>query len=269
MKKYILILLLIFVATSAYAEEKKYYFSIEYKDEVDIFEYFPLEVGNKWIYENTHKESLYTKTWVREITVLNHYLVPEGKVISREVIDKGFKYKLSEDISEKDIGFKIEEASKTKKNYEHYLIQGNYIYILPDGAWDDKKKALTENSQKVLEKEAYPEFFFPISKVHFWSARWREEKDYIRFEQGKGRNGIPSPGKYYWHVTDMETVEIPYGKVKGAYHLIFRTAGGSSHVWFKDKIGVVKETYSHSGTYWEGSSLLKKFKKISSEIELK
>jgi len=64
---------------------------------------------------------------------------------------------------------------------------------------------------------------------------------------------------YYWVAEETEDVNVPYGNVKGAFRLAYRTLGGPSIVWFKDGVGVVKEEYTHQGTYIHNEARLVRF----------
>jgi len=93
-----------------------------------------------------------------------------------------------------------------------------------------------------------------------WSEFVREEADFKQgqlFREGKG--DAPNPGMYYWAVQKREDLDLPAGKIEGAYRLIYRANGGPMNIWFKEGVGIVETSFIHSGSHWEERSLLKKF----------
>ena len=87
-----------------------------------------------------------------------------------------------------------------------------------------------------------------------------EEADFkqmLLFQQGK--SGAPNPGMYYWLVEKKEDVVTEFGKTVDAFFVIYRTVGGPSKRWFKEKVGLVRESSHHAGTYIESDSILREF----------
>lgn len=277
-----LILILLMQSSAVTANEDGVFFSIEYKKPVQVFDYFPLEVGNRWVYDNTHTTAVRTvperpetengkacicdpfeycgpalvKRFIKEVVVTAHYNVPEGKVIVRQVREKDIRFEYPPDIDPEE----LRELSREEKiSTEPYLIQGNYVYKVPDWGWDMKEKALTPAFRSRLE-DSVPAFFLPMGKVRLWAERTREERDYQQGELWKqGKGPPPNPGMYYWVVEESDSVKVPYAEIKKVHFLMYRTQGGPSMVWFKDGLGVVKNLYVHNGTYWQSSSELKAF----------
>ncbi len=239
--------------------------SIEVKERVNVFAYFPLEVGNTWVYQNTFKsavgtstDKIITITWTSEVAVQAHYDVPEGKVVVRKTTNRGVKYDYPEGVKDEDVAWFKKNYPET---YPNYLIQGNYVYALPEGSWDAEHKCLSDEFKKRFATgERTPDFFFPMEKVWGWSERKREQKDLKAAALWKAEKGpAPNPAMYYWLVEDKEAVTVPYGSVKGAFRLIERGAGGGLQVWFKYGLGVVREYFKHNGSYYEKESVLKGF----------
>jgi hypothetical protein len=279
----IFLLLIFLIQPSAVdASEDGVYFSLEYKEPVNVLDYFPLEVGNRWVYENTHEKAVRTmperpekqsredgpcdpseycgptlvKRFIKEVVVTAHYDVPEGKVIMRQVREKDISFEYPPDTDpEETKGL----TRKEKVHLEPYLIKGNYVFNVPEWGWDKERKDLTPRFRERLE-DSIPAFFFPIGNVHLWAERAREERDYRQGELWKqGKGPPPNPGMYYWVVEKSDSVKVPYAEIKNVYFLMYRTTGGPSMVWFKEGIGVVKTAYVHSGTYLRSSSELKAY----------
>jgi hypothetical protein len=277
-----LLLVLVVLPSTVHASEDRVFFSMEYGEPADVLDYFPLQVGNMWVYEYTQKNAIeteaelpetedckdkpydpfehcgptLTKQWTEEVVVTGHYDVPEGKVIVREVQEKDVRFEYPAEIDASEIG-DLDRGEKTR--IEPYLIRGNYVYEIPEWGWDPELGELTPKLRERLEG-LVPDFFFPMSKVQLWAERKREEDDFRRselFKQGKGP--APNPGMYYWAVQESGPVQVPYGKIEGSYFLMYRTVGGPSMVWFKDGLGVVKTEYVHSGSYWNTFSELRAF----------
>lgn len=247
------------------------YFSIEVKENVDVLDYYPLAIGNKWVYQHEYKSAIHntgkiiTITWISEITVKEHHDIPEGRMIVRTLTIRDVHYDYPEEVDEEDVSWY--KNNIPGRQASHYLLKGNYVYRVPGWGWDEESKMLNKKYAGRIGKNA-PMFFFPMEKVHAWADRKREEKDYRQgelFEQGKGP--APNPGMYYWIVEGKESIEIPYGKLKDVFRLRYGTLGGPSIVWFKKGIGVVKRKYTHSGSYFESETSLERFNSSSNENE--
>jgi hypothetical protein len=275
----LLLLALVIWPPAVHAADDAVYFSIEYKRPVNVFDYFPLQVGSIWTYEDTHETSIRTvperktieescppteycgpkliKRSTIEIRVTGRYDVPEGTVVVREVREKDVHFEYPPDADPEEID---KLGNGEKPHTEPYLIKGNYVFRIPDWGWDRERRDLTPRFREQL-KDWTPEFFFPMDKVGLWAERSREERDFRQgelFDQGKGP--APNPGMYYWVVeNNSRPVQVPYGELTGVFFLMYRTTGGPTMVWFKNGLGVVKTLSIHSGSYMDHSSELKAF----------
>jgi hypothetical protein len=162
------------------------YFSVEFKEKIDVFDYYPLTVGNKWLYRNEYRSitrsinKTIRITWLSEISIKEQVDIPEGKMIVREIKTDDAKFEIPEGVDES-------ELSRYKSSYPdatltHYLIQGNYVLEVPSWGWNKTKKELTgKYKQRIKKQSAIPVFFFPMSKVRAWSDKKTEEADYRVF----------------------------------------------------------------------------------------
>jgi hypothetical protein len=250
------------------------YFSLEYQQAVNPEKHFPVELGNRWTYENVYRsavgsaEGVVEVTWRSDVVIQAHHVVPEGMVVlcSKRIYNVMYDY--PDDTTEQELPW-------FKKNVPdmsaaHYIIAGNYVYEISDDAWDADKVSLTRDySQAFGEGTITPKFFFPLGAVRMWSERVRERADRDQSELFKqGQVSAPNPGMYYWVVEDQQNVEVPFGLVSAAFRLVYRTVGGSATVWFKPGLGVIKETYRHFGTYLESESVLLSFAKGDGSLDL-
>ena len=237
------------------------FLSLQVKESVNVFDYFPLEVGNRWVYEDTYATDYgnpprrVRRTSTREVTIVGRDSIPEGTVVHWREGNTDVEHDFGPGWSEE------EKAAFTKPSspatHRFYLVRGSYVLPFYTHSWDAAAKALTERCRSQLD-QATPDFFFPMTIGIRWSERQREQPDLEKltlFRQGKG--GAPNPGNYYWVVESRQDVTTPYGEIEDAFRLVYRTLGGPHRRWFKPGIGIVRESSSHSGTYIETDSVLK------------
>ncbi len=256
-------LVVLICASSAYPQIAPL-FSLEVKQTVDVLDYFPLQVGNRWVYEETRETEVgdpprrVKTTWVKEVAIFRHESIPEGILIHR-------RERTLEPHDEFGGGWTDTQKANYRKGGSseenaQYLIRGNYVFDLKSYGWDEEQKSLTGRTKTALETELAPDFFFPMSAGLRWTDRNREQADLdqvLLFRQGKG--GAPNPGMYYWLVKGQEDLATPFRKIDNAYLVIYRTIGGTVIRWFKNGIGIVRERTTHSGSTIETNSLLKEF----------
>ncbi len=237
------------------------FLSLEGKESANVFEYFPLELGNRWVYQDTYATDYgnpprrVRRTSTREVTIVRHDLVSEGTVIHWRERNTDVKHEFGPGWTEEQKATFIKRPNLATERL--YLVSGSYVLPLYPHSWDDAAKDLTERYRSQLDK-ATPDFFFPMTVGIRWSHRQREQTDLEKltlFRQGKG--GAPNPGLYYWVVESRQDVTTPYGEIEDAFRLVYRTLGGPLIRWFKPGIGIVRESSSHSGTYIETDSVLK------------
>ena len=252
---------LLVLCTSHGLGQDRPFLSLEVKESANVFDYFPLEVGNRWVYEDTYATDYgnpprrVRRTSTREVTIVAHDSVSEGTVVHWRERNTDFQYQFGPGWSEEQKADFMQPSSRGEHRF--YLVRGSYVLPFYIHSWDAAAKALTQRYRSYLEK-ATPDFFFPMTIGIRWSHRQREQPDLEKltlFRQGKG--GAPNPGNYYWVVESRQDVTTPYGEIEDAFRLVYRTLGGPHRRWFKPGIGIVRESLWHSGTYIETDSVLK------------
>ena len=241
-------------------------FSLEETQPAKVFDHFPLEVGNRWIYRETYTTEIgapprkIKSTWGKEVNIVEHFSIPEGTLVRRREQFSDFQHDFSGEWTAEQ---KAEYLRRLPTGNESYsLIRGNYIFDLGERGWDPERGELTGRFRTSLDTTVVPDFFFPMTLGLMWAEKDRERRDLAqatRFRQGTG--GAPNPGMYYWRVEGREDVAVPYGTVAGAFRLVYRSLSGPVERWFKDGVGVVRERKRHSGSYLESESVLVEFLK--------
>ena len=118
----------------------------------DPLAWFPLEVGNRWIYEHESKSGNRDQPRVdhftTEETITGTRPVPEGLMVFRDVRELGGA------------------AGPSQRDYliardqQPYLVHEDCIYVI-SGAWDEFRKNLSEGS-------VAPDFCFPLQVGRKW-----------------------------------------------------------------------------------------------------
>jgi hypothetical protein len=234
-------------------------FSIEYTDKADPLDYFPLAVGNRWTYKSIDREGIgqsggvITIEWITEYVITGECNIPEGKVFLGDFITRNVRYEYpsDSDVAGLDWFKRVPYQGPASFRTRNYLIAGNYVFGFFDQSWDAAAQGLSAQYRDDLPS-ATPVFFFPLGVARVWSSRLSEERDYqagLLAMAGKGP--APNPSTYYWMVEGREDVLVPYGKVQNAMKLMYTANCGSSMVWFKEGLGVVKAQFIHGGSFWE------------------
>ena len=237
------------------------FLSLEVKESANVFEYFPLELGNRWVYQDAYATDYgnpprrVRRTSTREVTIVGRDSIPEGTVVHWRERNTDVEHDFAPGWSEEQKAAFIKRPSLATERF--YLVRGSYVLPLYPHSWDGAAKDVTERYRSQLDK-ATPDFFFPMTIGIRWSHSQREQADLEKltlFRQGRG--GAPNPGHYYWVVESQQDVTTPYSEIEDAFLLVYRTLGGPLRRWFKPGIGIVRESSSHSGTYIETDSVLK------------
>jgi hypothetical protein len=192
----------------------------------DVFAWFPLQVGNRWIYEHSSKtgdpKNPRFANWTTIETVIEHRKLAEGLVAVIAVEQRGSS----------DGGW-IAERDRT-----NYLIREDCVYALQEG-WDIAKLDLTDEYRRQLQAgDASPDFCFPLEA----GRQWGNMHD------------------YGWRVEGIVPADRPGANVlAGTYGLKCAWTQGPFYIWFKRGTGIAAEAFSHSGTYGEYHRVLKQF----------
>ncbi len=184
-----------------------------------------------------------TVQWVQEIQIVAHRDLPEGKLVLRKITIRDVTCEHPDTARKKDVEWCRQTPSRL--NRTHYLIQGNYVFaVCEDEVDSEHMKRFRAGPLAVgVAEEPLASFFFPMDRVRAWAEQSRERKVIEQARLCREDLGpAPDSGLYFWHVMDREEVSVPYGRVADAVHLYYGTLGGPSEVWFKEGIGVVRET---------------------------
>ena len=216
----------------------------------DPLAWFPLQVGNRWLYEHEWKSGDQRRPtverWVTEESVVGSVTIPEGVVVLREVKRQstapeqptrilgldGRVHELQQDL---DGGYVV------TRQREPYLVRGSCVYVIDDG-FDEQTQQLRPTYRKYLaEGVLSPDFCFPLEMGDRWGNAdipWRIEP-----ASSSGAKTILAP--QYANATHI--LSDHFG------------SGGRMDVWFQKGIGVVAEHYWHNGSYDEYTKKLVSF----------
>jgi hypothetical protein len=219
----------------------------------DPLTWFPLQVGNRWIYDHEWKSGDRNRPsierWSTEETVNGWVTIPEGIVVLREVkerVNPG-----DQTVTRRVLGLDGSVRQVTERPTSHggylvarsgypYLIRASCLYVISEG-WDPQGKDLRPEFRKYLtEGSVSPDFCFPLQNGQEWGTAdipWR-------VEPARGSVGAFLPTQY------SEAIHVFSGHFG---------SGGLEDVWFQKGIGVVGEHYLHNGTYDEYTKKLVSF----------
>jgi len=191
-----------------------------------VLDWFPLQVGSRWIYSNFSKSGDPAKptvrAWTTIDTVIEHRQIAEGTVVVMGVEQRGMS----------DGGW------LAQRNQSNYLIRGECVYALHEG-WDALKLDLTDDYRRQLSSgAAAPDFCFPIET----GQRWGNPQDWGWIAEGYVSSDRPGAAA-----------------LAGSYRIKCTWNQGPLYVWFKRGTGIMAESYSHNGTYEEYGRVLKSF----------
>jgi len=200
-------------------------FSAAVAAQQDPLEWFPLQIGNRWVYEHEWKSGDRNQPevdrWTTEESVTALIHTADGLVVLREVHTVPPQSK-------------SHTAQLTVRDRAPYLLKGNCIYVMAEG-WDSATRQLRPEYRKYLNASAVsPDFCFPLQTGREWGnpdISWRVEPAH-------------APAGY------PEAIHI------SSSHF---GSGGKQDVWVQKGVGVVATHYLHSGTYDEYTRKLVSF----------
>jgi hypothetical protein len=194
-------------------------------------DWFPFQVGSRWVYEHESKSGDRNRPtvtrWTTEETLTERVTVPEGVVVLREATQltsaTGYTH-----------------SALDARDREPYLVSGNCVYVI-NGGWDSQRHQLRQQYRKYLSDGALsPDFCFPLQRGSHW-----------------GNNDVP------WRVEPARTTveSLLPANYAGAVHIFSDHfgSGGLQDVWFQKGVGVVLSHYAHDGTYDEYTKKLLSF----------
>lgn len=212
--------------------------------------WFPLQVGNRWVYEHESKSGDRNRPdvdrWSTEESITGRVIIPEGLVVLRDVKELAKPSEQTITVRVIDQNGQLRYAQQpgynraVYSNREPYLIHGNCLYGLA-GGWDSQAQQLRPEYRKSLSEGAVsPRLCFPLLMGREWGNNdipWRVEL---------AREGVGSflPAEY-----------------AGAIHVFSSHfgSGGWEDVWFQKGVGIVGERYIRNGTYEEHTKKLLSF----------
>lgn len=191
----------------------------------DIFAWYPLQVGNQWIYDwesrNGNQRDPDISRWTTIVTVKQHIKTAEGVVIVRELALQG----------------EVNAGWIDRRFGSAYLVRNDCLYPLYE-LWDAQKQAFTPKFRGSIE-DISPDFCFPLEI----GARWKGGSDWPWVIEGIGPvQGGPALAKF-----------------SSAIRLVQQWTSGPLYVWFQKGVGVVSQWSWHNGTYTESTGALVRF----------
>ena len=191
----------------------------------DVLSWYPLQVGNRWVYEWESRagdpHTPHVARWTAIVSVKQHVRTPEGLVIVRELVFEG----------EANAGFVGRRLSAP------YLVRNNCLYPLFE-SWDAQKQTFTRQFREYIEQIS-ADLCSPLQV----GRRWKGTADWPWLVEGNGpaKNG-PQLG-------------IPASAIR----LVQEWTAGPLYVWFQQDVGPVAQWSRHNGTYTESLGLLRRF----------
>jgi hypothetical protein len=188
-----------------------------------VADWFPLRVGDRWIYAHETRDDagagkahLEIHRWETEETIAGWWAVPEGTLVERQVR-----------LREGSLGYRLNTDPA-------YLIRGDCLY-LTDVGWEPRDHQLTPAyREELLAGHIAPDLCFPLGKGKGWGATM-----YAKDWQVAGTHAGDE-----FHVTSVS----PY-----------LGSGMTADVWFQRRVGVVREEEIHHGTIGETRTRLLRF----------
>jgi hypothetical protein len=239
------ILFLMATVGSGIAQERNWVLSREVT-QASAMAHFPLQVGNRWIYETKYltgdAEKPDVDNWIWEMRITKQVQTPEGLIVFRE---------------RKEV--QVLQGKPTAGLWTGpYLVTNGSVFEFPERFWDESKQALDEEFIRGLHAGTeLPGFFFPMRVGMIWAEREREDKEYEEWTRSR-----KAPESFYhWVVIakggrgHCECMKLP----SSAFDLLYLTVGGPSETFFQDGVGVIGEWSRHNGTYMEEFTTLKRF----------
>ncbi len=208
----------------------------------DIFEWYPLEKGNVWVYEHEVRDVSATHPritrWKTEETIQGLVRTAEGTVVERSV---------------KTVEGKPDNGWISSRGGFDYLIRDSRVYFVGPQYWDRTAKQLEGEFRKELGQERVsPALAFPLEVGNGWRAQGTSEWAWSVVGRGCGESAF-CPGS-------VEAAD---------YHLMTQQAasGGTEHVWFRKGAGITGRWYWHNGTYEEMRVQLVRFQAGTSNVQ--
>jgi hypothetical protein len=190
----------------------------------DVFSWYPLQVGRRWVYDCVSKGGDPRKPdvwrWTALITIKGHLATKEGLVILRSVRLQG--------TPNPPAGWAWQRGP--------LLVRGACVYPLYGEAWDEQTRSFKPGFDAYI-RQISPAFCFPLET----GAGWKGDGDWPWIVEGRG-------------ASDGNPQDVP----ADAFRLRSQQSGSTEWVWFQKGVGPVAWRSWHNGTYTEGLSTLHK-----------
>ena len=139
--------LLVLCASHGLGQDRPF-LSLEVKESANVFDYFPLEVGNRWVYEDTYTTDYgnpprrVRRTSTREVTIVARDSISEGTVVHWRERNTDFQYQFGPGWSEEQKASFTKRSSPATERF--YLVRGSYVLPFDIHSWDNDARDLTE-----------------------------------------------------------------------------------------------------------------------------
>ncbi len=212
-----------------------------------VFGDYPLDIGNVWTYKNIYKSEIHgtdaiiTVTWTSEITIRERVEIAEGTMILRDFAVRDMTYDYPKDINDEDVRWFKENIGDPEAI--HLLIfKSRYVIEVPEWGWDNAANTLTPEFRERMTQPDNP----------------YDGDDLTYLAAGKLPTYPTGCGADMFEET--EDIDVPFGHIEKATCIVHQYTNGAPRKWFKEGIGFVKESFRHSGSYFERESVLTQFK---------
>ena len=241
------LLLLLAAAVTACSQTRDWALSREVSPD-DVLKHFPLQVGNRWIYETVYltgdPEKPHVDRWRWEVRITRTVQTPDGLVVFRKRRELQV--------------FEGQPYDQSGLRADPYFVTKGYVYEFDPDYWDEATQSLPrEYIESLRAGKEEPAFFFPMRVGLLWSLRQQEDEEWQEWiKSGKAPDGF-----YHWHVIEKggsghcECMQLP----PGAFDVLYFANNGPSEFFFQDGVGVIGEWNHHEGTYWDVTTKLKQF----------
>jgi hypothetical protein len=200
--------------------------------------WFPMEVGNQWLYEHESRDTPannpHVTTWQTVETVTGTLAIPEGTVVLRRVEVKG-----------NPPGGWL----PTVYGESNYLVRNDCLYFLtPHDSWNEQDQGLRpEYRTELLAGDVEPEFCFPLAVGDAFGKN---------DSHGRIPSRVVGMGRGHHFAPDSVSEK--------AFDVVVHLASADeTHLWFEKGVGITGEWDWHNGTYEEYRVRLLRFQPAS------
>jgi len=215
----------------------------------DVGDWFPVHVGDKWIYEHETRDDtgggiahLEIHKWKTEEIITASWTVPEGTLVGRQVLVTG---------GSPPTGWVNPSPA--------YLIRGDCFYSsYGEVGWDLSTHQLSPDFLKGLSLGYFsPDFCFPFVVHKTWGApdglpNWSVSRP----EEAKD-----------WEVVGLRAQDPSDPDRRTKFHITnissYPGSGMTVDIWFEKGVGIVSQEEIHHGTIGEERTRLLRFEPAS------